>query len=464
MSSTSANSSFPLYPVDDGAIASRVNLLALAGADTTLRPVAEGEYAGACPFCGGRDRFRVRPFDAGGGRWSCRHCSGGNDDPGSWPDAIEYAARRENLSYLDACRYLMGPLRLPRRAPQRRPRPDSLLLAPLAPSPAWQAAAREAAARSQQRLLAGAIWLERQQAARPSDSSLLDDAPEAAHAFLWLRQLGLRSATIREAGLGFNPAWEELPSGRWLAPGITIPGRFEDELWYLRVRVNPRYPGDTRRYRQFRGGRPQMLFNLEGLRSHVYGILVADELDALLLQQEAGDIAGVGALPKPGALPRRWRRALGHLRQLFVPAGDSRPSQDEWIAPLPDGPPPGMTLTAYRARGGDLRALVRQALASTPDAETLRSLAGELMAALPGQPPAEPLAAYRELASVAGSYHPSAMPAGRLTLLRVSEDWSEWSLYDEGRYVRLLNATQARAAALGQYDPVLLALGELVDR
>ena len=40
----------------------RTNLLALISLDTDLKRIAStggGEYAGPCPFCGGRDRFQV---------------------------------------------------------------------------------------------------------------------------------------------------------------------------------------------------------------------------------------------------------------------------------------------------------------------------------------------------------------------------------------------------------------------
>ena len=56
------------------AVKERLDLLELIGRDARLRKVAStrgGEYAGPCPFCGGRDRFRVQPRR---GRWWCRGC------------------------------------------------------------------------------------------------------------------------------------------------------------------------------------------------------------------------------------------------------------------------------------------------------------------------------------------------------------------------------------------------------
>ena len=85
--------------IDTEAIKQRTDLLGLIGADTRLKKVAStggGEYAGPCPFCGGRDRFRVQPEK---GRWWCRGCS---DGP-RWQDAIGYVRRREGLGFAEAC-------------------------------------------------------------------------------------------------------------------------------------------------------------------------------------------------------------------------------------------------------------------------------------------------------------------------------------------------------------------------
>ena len=90
--------------IDTQAIKQRVNLLELIGNDTTLKRVANtrgGEYAGPCPFCGGKDRLRVQPAT---GRWVCRQCG----DVHHWPDAIAYVQKRHNLDFRAACEWLNG--------------------------------------------------------------------------------------------------------------------------------------------------------------------------------------------------------------------------------------------------------------------------------------------------------------------------------------------------------------------
>jgi DNA primase len=88
--------------VDAAGIKQRVDLLALIGRDTRLKRVAGtagGEYAGPCPFCGGRDRLRVQPATR---RWWCRRC--GEDT--HWADAIDYVCKREGVDFVEACRRL----------------------------------------------------------------------------------------------------------------------------------------------------------------------------------------------------------------------------------------------------------------------------------------------------------------------------------------------------------------------
>src|SRR6059058_4170124 len=74
-----------------------MNLLELLTRDTRLRRMASthgGEYAGPCPFCGGRDRFRVWP-NAPRPRYWCRGC-------GKHGDAIQYLRDHDGLSFREA--------------------------------------------------------------------------------------------------------------------------------------------------------------------------------------------------------------------------------------------------------------------------------------------------------------------------------------------------------------------------
>jgi phage/plasmid primase-like uncharacterized protein len=57
-----------------------------------------GEYAGACPVCGGRDRFSINPKRR---IWNCRGCGKGGD-------VIAFVQHLRALGFLDAVRELAG--------------------------------------------------------------------------------------------------------------------------------------------------------------------------------------------------------------------------------------------------------------------------------------------------------------------------------------------------------------------
>lgn len=85
-----------------------MNILDLIGADTTLKRVSAskgGEFAGACPGCGGEDRFRVWSES---GRFWCRRC-------GKKGDSIQYLRDFRNLSFKQAAQLVGKQLTAPRK-------------------------------------------------------------------------------------------------------------------------------------------------------------------------------------------------------------------------------------------------------------------------------------------------------------------------------------------------------------
>ena len=79
-----------------------IDILDVIGSDTQLRKVANtngGELAGSCPFCGGKDRFRVQPSK---GQWWCRQCS--PDE--RWHSAADYIMKRDSISFPEAAQRL----------------------------------------------------------------------------------------------------------------------------------------------------------------------------------------------------------------------------------------------------------------------------------------------------------------------------------------------------------------------
>lgn len=281
-----------------------LDLLDLIGRDVALKRVAStngGEYAGPCPFCpdGGADRLRVWPKTW---RYWCRRC-------GRKGDAVQYLRDHDGLTFAEAKARAEGtqPLAGPARTLLTAPRPAR----PAGPPPdAWQQRGRALGAES-----CAALW-----------------ARQGAAALAWLRGRGLSDDTIRAAQLGYNaqPGFEILaqwglpaevnpdtgkPRKVFVPRGIVIPCEVGGALWYLKIRRVPgdmfacagcrrtlTEPGecshcgeDNPKYLQIRGGRPA-LFGADTMRGKSAAVLCEGELDALLLGQEAGDLAGVATL------------------------------------------------------------------------------------------------------------------------------------------------------------------------
>ena len=74
-----------------------IDLLGRVGRDVTaelkrMSSTNGGEYASPCPWCGGRDRFRVWPNADPVPRFWCRQCERNGD-------AITYVMERDGLTY-----------------------------------------------------------------------------------------------------------------------------------------------------------------------------------------------------------------------------------------------------------------------------------------------------------------------------------------------------------------------------
>lgn len=260
-----------------------IDLLQLIGGD--LRRVARsrgGEWAGPCPFCGGRDRFRVWPIE---GRWWCRQCE-------RHGDAVAFVQQRDGVGFRDALRVLeldesgrgVGLPVAPARRPARPPEPQD-------PPPAvWQDAARALVEQSITRL-------------HGSYQKPLD----------YLRRRGFTDSTIRRANLGYHPqdrwvdraAWGLPPDDErtrfWLPRGIVVPWFAGSHLW----RVYIRRPAGDPKYYCVPGG-SNAIYNADALRAGFPVMLVEAAFDALAIQQEAGDLCAAVATGTTGGRVVRW--------------------------------------------------------------------------------------------------------------------------------------------------------------
>jgi len=331
------------------------DLLAIIESDTPLKRVANtngGEYAGPCPFCGGKDRFRVWPTPPDGRpRWWCRQC----DRHG---DAIAYLRQRYGLSYREALERLGES---PESPPNRPAAPPPLSLPATQPSWDWRTAEKV--------LLTceAALW-----------------SPTGQRARDWLAKRGLEEESLRTWRIGYNPADRKI-EGIFVPRGIVIPCLVDGKIWYLKVRRPvPPLPGP--KYQQVKGGRTA-LFGLDLIEGKSVAVICEGELDAILLWQEAGDLVDVVALgsatARPAFLPR-----LVMARYWLVATDRDRAGERAaaWWGEFSSRvrrvrPPQGNDLTDFYLAGGDLRAWVEFYLAvvgnlnpSGPDPLVLRAV------------------------------------------------------------------------------------------
>lgn len=257
-----------------------------------------GEYASACPGCGGEDRFRVWPSqNEGEGSYWCRGC----DHSG---DAAQFLIDFSNMTFKEACRELNRPLPASWQIPSPQPKVQK---------PDWQPAKSDAPAGVDQKL-----W-------QKKAGELVDRAHkylmEYTSGMTWLDKRGIKPQTIAKFKLGWNPgengkpamfrpreAWG-LPTilkddGKkkklWIPQGLVIPYLLEDKVQRIRIRRPGVRSNTDIKYYVLPGS--IMMPLVTGLLDKVF-VVVESELDAVLLEQEAGDIAGVLALGSAAARP-----------------------------------------------------------------------------------------------------------------------------------------------------------------
>jgi DNA primase len=327
-------------PVDVDALKQPVDLLELIGRDTRLRRVAStrgGEYAGPCPFCGGRD------------------CLGDQ----RWQDAIAYVQRRDGVDdFAEACRRLGASSSElddgDRHARARRVAAalglarasEPLLPDDSEPPPVWQAAALTFVSGCEETL-----W-----------------SPVGAQARAYLHQRGLVERTLRSWRIGFQPRYGRYePAADWGLEGapVYIP-RGIVLSWFtagcpVHIQVRTSRHDRQERYLSLRGGHPS-LFGADTLAPSASAILLEGVLDTLLVWQETGDLLGTASLGSCRKLPSRRALVLERCRPLleaYDADGEGEAGAIRLHRLLPDlvrvRPPVGKDPTAYSRKGGSVR-------------------------------------------------------------------------------------------------------------
>lgn len=287
-----------------------------------------------CPFHADRvASFAVR---ADGSRWFCFGCRKGGD-------AMEWLKEYRKMTVSVS-------------TTSRRPKPPTPPVEHLPPSEMWQARARLYIQHWEKML-----WSERGKDARR-----------------YLNERGLNDDTLKRFHLGYNLShlfegghlWG-LPSGAtlervFLSAGVVIPWIVDGTVW----KVNVRRFGQEPKYLQIRGSQPA-LFGAEHLAGKAVTFLVEGEFDAMLLNQEAGDLVGVGTFGSASIreIDYRWISRLLGSRQINI-VGDRDQAGRDLMTALSGFShrfrcaqvPSGKDVTEFWQGGGDLRAWVDRIL------------------------------------------------------------------------------------------------------
>ena len=254
-----------------------------------------GEYAGPCPMCGGRDRFRVWPAkkDNQGGGWWCRQCQKGGD-------LIQFFREADGMSYKEACAAAGLDARQYSYPKPNLPKPEK---------ERFKANTHERPAEK---------WLEHAgKFVETCHENLMDND----QVLQWLKtKRGINKDTAASFKLGLNSdqkyfrprsSWglpEETnsktgkPKMLWIPRGLVIP--LMDGSNVLRIRVR-RTKTDLRsdtdpRYYVVPGSSPAIMCIGDNRRAYM---AIETELDAILAAQEAGDLIGAIGLGTSTAKP-----------------------------------------------------------------------------------------------------------------------------------------------------------------
>lgn len=280
-----------------------MNLLDHVQNKVPMRKVGAGEWHGPCPGCGTSqknpafsDRFSVREGAAGeADHWFCRNCGHG--------DLIDFLRSFCGYSFADACKE--AGKELPEQQEYQTPkfRPPAQTANTFEPRDIQQPVGK---------------WSEHaEKFAQTCHQRLLDMGDAEGTPLHYLAQRGINQQSAIAFRLGWNAedayrvreSWgletvlkdDGKPKKLWLPVGLVIPFYQGDHLRRLRIRIpQERRTGNNLPYYLVPGS--SMDTFIAGSTAKAYIITEAD-LDAILVHQESGDLAGAMAMGNSSAKP-----------------------------------------------------------------------------------------------------------------------------------------------------------------
>jgi len=236
------------------------DLLSLAQSDTKLKHAGK-YYIGACPFCGGTDRFNLTQ-KPDGWRWLCRHCT-----DTKYKTPIDYIMRRDDIDFKQALANMGGSSCSPAPRPHREsiePAKPEIVL----PDSEWQMKHRKA-------IFAA------------SDKALLANKP--AREYLTSRKINRGMWNVY--WLGFVMIYD--PRTNRNRPAISIPWMDEEEtITAIKYRFIDELAKDkAHRYTMAKGSK-QILFGMQIAGGYKNLIFVEGEFNAISIAQVTSNLRG----------------------------------------------------------------------------------------------------------------------------------------------------------------------------
>lgn len=259
------------------------------------------EYSSSCPSCGGKDRFLIWPER---NKFWCRGCEIKGDD-------IDFFIKIKGLSFKEA---------------QKKARDESDDKKSESKqdngSPLWK---------ENKRPLNHEIWINKACNFIEYAHKELFESIEGNHVLKQLENMkGIKPETARRFCLGWNPRdvfreraeWglkdEIKDNGKkkklWIASGLVIPTT--NDLILENIRFRLRNPRDTNKYVLLSGSSGGYM--VAGQKEKEVCFVVESDLDAILLYQEAGDIACFVATGSTSNKPGRQEYEFLKSKRLFL--------------------------------------------------------------------------------------------------------------------------------------------------
>lgn len=296
------------------------DLFSLVSADVELHRASStrgGEYYGSCPICGGKNRLRVQPEM---NLWWCRQCANENRMV-HWEDDIGWLQRIKGMSFKDACSLLEITFGWDDEAQYTSIKPHSFPdPCPTPPSEEWQEAVKTVV--------------------QDAHLFMLREQGEPYREWL-LQERGITEETIKYFCLGWLEKERYITDPEYDAsdpddhefikfpPGLIIPLIGVDSLlWGVKVRLDPEYDHDNKRYSSISGSRSGLIGRMTG-KDKI--ILCEGELDMMLTWQECHESMQVDIATYGGAqtinLHDYWYTYLRYYKTVFIGYDQDEPGR-----------------------------------------------------------------------------------------------------------------------------------------